>query len=226
MAQYHLQQRNVLRPIDFTIEKRTQIISLLLKTYKRLALLVNGNDEEQRTTAKKLWEKTTIIMTDSVEKNLHTKNGIAAALGSSHIPLHLLCKAHTVDTLDRSNINVLASLESSHKFREALGSINPGVKSFLRGEKSVVFCVVKSILNFFSHNKSLSSSTNQAELFDYVLQGENKVKHLSLYHERRFTKLGYSCASILDVLPYIQMVLTLTRHFLLTRGNWNVGRFV
>ena len=53
--------RYVLGPIDFAYENCTQIISLLLETYKQLAL-VNGNDEEQRTTAKELWEKTTIIM--------------------------------------------------------------------------------------------------------------------------------------------------------------------
>ena len=109
-------------------------------------------------------------------------------LGSSHIALHLLCKVHTVEVLDRSNINVLASFESFCKFREALESINPGVNSFLISEKSVVLCAINSILNFVSHDKS--SSTNQAELFDYVLQKENKAKHLSLYQEWHFTKLG------------------------------------
>ena len=64
MAQYHLQQQYVLRPIDFAYEKCT---------------LVNSNNEEQRRTAKELWENTTIIMADSVEKNLHIENGIAAA---------------------------------------------------------------------------------------------------------------------------------------------------
>ena len=39
-------QRYVLCPINFAYENRTQIISLLLEIYKRLALLVNGNDEE------------------------------------------------------------------------------------------------------------------------------------------------------------------------------------
>ena len=47
-------------------------------------------------------------------------------------------------------------------------------------------------------------------LFDYVIQHENKVKHLSLYQERRFTKLGYSAAAVLDAFPYIQMVLNET----------------
>ena len=73
---------------------------------------------------------------------------------------------------------------------------------------------IKSILNFLSHDKS-SSSTNQAAFFDYVLWRENKVKHFSLYQEQHFTKLGYSCASILDAMPYIQLVLMMvTRHFL------------
>ena len=200
-------QRYVLRPLFFAYETRTQIVNLLLETLERLAVLVNK--ESKKTDAKTLWEKINIIMTDSVEKNLHIENGIAAALGSSHIPLHLLCKAHTVEALDRSNINVLAQIEEAVKFRESLESINPGLKSFLRGEKSVALCAIKSILNFVSHDKS-SSSTNQAELFDYVLQREKKIKHLSLYQERRFTKLGYSCSSILDAMPYIQMVLNET----------------
>ena len=162
---------------------------MVLETLECLAVLVNGNNEK-KTTSKELWEKITIIMTDSIEKNLHIEDGIAAAVGSTHIPIHLLCMAHTVEALDRSNINALANLEESLKFREALESITPGVMSFLRGEKSVVLCAIKSILNIVSHNNS-SSSTNQAELFDYVLQRENKVKHLSFYQEHRFTKLQY-----------------------------------
>ena len=39
---------------------------------------------------------------------------------------------------------------------------------------------------------------------------EGKIKHLSLYQERRFTKLVYSWTSILDAPPYIQMVLNET----------------
>ena len=65
---------------------------------------------------------------------------------------------------------------------------------------------IKSILKFVSHDKSATSS-NQADLFDCILERERKVKHLSLYQERRFTKLSYSCTSILDAIPYIQMVV-------------------
>ena len=87
--------------------------------------------------------------------------------------------------------------------------MNSGVKSFLRGKKSVVLCAIKCILSFVSHDKS-AASTNQAELFDYILDREGKIRHLSLYQKHRFTKLGYSCTLILDALPYIQMVLNET----------------
>ena len=179
-------KRYVLHPVDFAYENHTQIISLLLETYNRLVLL---NNDKQRTVAKELWEKTMIIMIDSVDEEPEIEKGIATALGSNHIPLDLLCKVYTVEALNTSNINVLASLESSLKFREAPESINACVKSFVRGEKLQVLYAIKSTNNFASHDKS-SSPTNRRELIDYVLQRENKVKHLSLYQERRFTKLG------------------------------------
>ena len=150
-----------------------------------------------------------INYTGRLSREFHTEKGIAKELKSNHVPYHFLCKAHTVEALDRSNINVLANLEHALKFREALESMNIGMKSFLHGEKSVVLCAIKCILSFVSHDKS-ATSTNQAELFDYILHHEEKIKHLSLYQLRRFTKLGYSCTLILDALPYIQMVLNET----------------
>ena len=193
-----------MHPLFYALEDKAQIVKLLVETYKHLALLVDSN--QRSATAKDLWEKTSIIMTDSVEKNIHIEKGIAKELKSNHVPYHFLCKAHTVEALDRSNINVLANLEHVLKFREALESMNSGVKSFLCEEKAVVLCAIKCILSFVSHDKS-AASTNQAELFDCILHSEGKIKHLSLYQEHRFTKLGYSCTSILDPLPYIQMVL-------------------
>ena len=67
-------------------------------------------------------------------------------------------------------------------------------------------CGIKSTLNLISHDKS-ASSTNLADLFDFILQRENQVKHTSFYQGRRFTKLGYSAASILDALPCLRMLL-------------------
>ena len=191
----------------FSIEDRAQIVNLLVETYKHLALLVDSN--QGSATTKDLWQKASVILADSVEKNLHTEKGIAKELKSNHVPYHFLCKAHTVEALARSHINVLANLEHAIKFREALKSMNSGVKSFLCRGKSVVLCAIKCILSFVSHNKS-AASTNQAKLFDYILHREGKIKHLSLYQLYQFTKLGYSCTMIFDALPYNQMVLNET----------------
>ena len=163
--------RFVLRSLFFAFEYRTQIVKLFVETYEHLALLVDSN--QGSATAKDLWEKTSIIRTDPVEKNLHTKKAITKELKSNHVPYHILCKAHTVEALDRSNINVFANLEHALKFREALESMNSAVRSFLRVEKSVVLCAIKSIVSFVSHEKS-AALTNQAELFDYILHHEGK----------------------------------------------------
>ena len=74
------------------------------------------------------------------------------------------------------------------------------------GGKSVVECAIISILSLISHDKS-ATSTNQADLFDHILEREGAVKHVAMYYERRFTKLGYSTASILEALPYLRMLL-------------------
>ena len=60
-----------------------------------------------------------------------------------------------------------------------------------------------------SHENS-AYSTNQADLFDYISNRENQVKLYSIYHERRFTKHGYSAASILQSLPFLRMLINET----------------
>ena len=71
-----------------------------------------------------LWEKVDAIMTDSVTKNLGTEETISNALGSTHQPYHLLCKSHTVEALDKSNLEVLAKIEKSVKQQEVFKQIN------------------------------------------------------------------------------------------------------
>ena len=153
-------------------------------------------------------KKLQAIMTDSVSKNLKNENGVEEQLRSNYKPTHLLCKSHLVEAFDRANIDVLSQVDKKVNFREKLESINPS-KSFLRREQSVAVCGLKSILNVVSHDKS-ASSANQVDLFDFILQWENQVKHMSLYRERRFTRLSYSAASILNAPPYQRMLLNET----------------
>ena len=93
--------------------------------------------------------------------------------------------------------------------RETLESINPGVRSFVRGEPATVVAGVNTLLKLVSHDAS-ANPTNLATTFDHIIEREDQVKHMSLYKSRRFAYLGFCCASILDALPYLQMLLTET----------------
>ena len=83
-------------------------MKLIVETYNRLAATLQHHDS---VTAKTLWEKTTALMTDSVEKNLFIGEGVADKLLSNYAPLHLLCKSHPVEAFDRSNMAVLTDID-------------------------------------------------------------------------------------------------------------------
>ena len=157
-------------------------------------------------TPTQLWNNLTALMTDSVAKNLEVEALVSKELNTDHIPLHLLCKSHTVEGLDRSNIKVLSEVEITVKLREKIEAVNPGIKIFIRGEQSIIIAGIKSILNLVSHAKS-ASPTNLAHQFDVICEREGIVKHMSLYQERRFAKLGYVAGSILDSMDLLHTLL-------------------
>ena len=74
-------------------------------------------------------------MTDSVSNYLKIEDLIGESLGSDHRPYHLLCKFHTVEKLDATNLEVLATIEKSVKQRELFELINPSLKSIFGGKK-------------------------------------------------------------------------------------------
>ena len=166
----------LLRPIFFAYEDRAQIIHLIVETYNRLAATINT--DEDLISAKMIWEKTTVVMTDSVSKNLKIGKGVAETLQSFYVSYHHLCKSHPVDSFVQSNLSVLTSVENEIKFWEKIQTMNPAVKSFLRGNTSVDEAAITSILSLVSHNKS-SHSTNQANLFGYIVQREGQIKHIA-----------------------------------------------
>ena len=87
----------------------------------------------------------------------------------------------------------MAAFEERVKLRQRLEAINPALKPFFRGKKAVVAAGIQAILKLVSYDKS-GNSSSLAEEFDVIIEGEGAVKHMSLHHERRFTKLGYSAA--------------------------------
>ena len=194
-----------LRPVYVAYEDRENIARVLAETYERLAVAAEVKMSTP-VSAKELWEKTDNLMTDSVTKNLNIGPLIASKLGSSHIPKALLCNAHVVEKFDDTNLNVLADVERKLKLRERLEKINPSLRPFFRGKKAIVVAGIQALLKLITHDKS-GNTVSLAEEFDELLESEGLVKHMVLYHERRFTNLGYCAASILSALPQLHRLL-------------------
>ena len=142
-----------LRPIFFAYEDREQITELFCETFRRLAAAVSVL-KNVVIVASELWEKIDALMTDAVAKNLGVVSTIPAALESSHHPYHFLCKSHRVEALDRSNLEVLASIEKKVEQQQVLENINPALKSFSRGKKALVEAGIEALLTLITHNNS------------------------------------------------------------------------
>ena len=191
-----------LRPIFFAYENREQIVLLLVETYERLSVACS-----ELYTPIVLWEKTVAVMTDSVNKNLKIEDGIGESLNSTHRPYHLLCKPHTVEKLDVSNIIVLLSkVEALVKQRDTLESISPRLKSFFRGKKTTVEAGIDALMTLVTHDKS-GKTTSLADLFDMICEREGVTKRIFLFQQRRFAKLGKSAASLVEAFPILRIML-------------------
>jgi hypothetical protein len=194
-----------LRPLFFAYEDKKQITLLFTETFKRLAAAASIRKGTACQPAE-LWEKVFALMTDAVTKNLGIEETIAASLESNHHPLHLLCKSHTVEALDRSNLDVLSQIEKDVKQQDILERINPRLKSFFRGKSAVVEAGIDAILKLVTHNKS-ANSCSQADLFECICEREGEVKRIFLYQQRRFAKLGKAAASILNAKDILNTLL-------------------
>ena len=186
-----LNQMYRLKPLFFAKETAENIASLIVETYERLASAAS-TALKTPVSAEALWKNTSHFMTDAVSKNLNVPSFIAKKLKTSHFPSQLLCKAHTVEALDKSNLHVLAHIENALNLREHLVNITPHLRSFYRGKSTVVVCGINALLKDNSAN-----SVSLANEFDSIVEMAGEVKHMSLYHERRFTALGYAAAAIL-----------------------------
>ena len=193
-----------LRALFFAFEDREQIIKLVVET--RLSVASGST-----FTAKQLWENITNFMTDSVSKNLKVEEGVAAKLESSHIPYHTLCKSHVCEKLDEACIKALTNIETELNYPQLIITKQPQLKSFVRQTKCITLAAIKAMLKIVAHEES-AKPTSLAHDFDLQLEEDGVYKSMSLYKERRFTKLGYSAAAILDCLPQYEKVLEKTSY--------------
>ena len=107
---------------------------------------------------------------------------------------------------DQSNLSVLSKLEKDIKLRNTLESITPSLKLFFHGKKTAAEAGISALLKIVIYNKS-ANSCFLADEFYYVIDQEGKIKHMSLYNQRRFAKLVYSSDSIIAGLDLLQMLL-------------------
>ena len=149
------------------------------------------------------------FMTDSVTKNLNVENLVAEKLSSNHIPLHFLCNAHTSEKFDEMTLAVLTTIEKQISLREKLESSNPQLKSFYRGKKCIVGCALTALCKLISPDKSANSASLSDE-FDMFVEREGMVKLVTMYQERKFTKLGTTCACVVKSLDMYERLLAET----------------
>ena len=194
-----------LRPLFFAYEDREQITNLFCETFERLAIAVSIREVDTITPAM-LWEKIDALMTDAVTKNLGIENTIPAALGSTHHPLHLLCKSHTVEALDKSSLQVMTKVEKNVSQQETMEGINPALKTFFRGKAAVVEAGIDALITLVTHNKS-ANSCSQSDLFEYICEREGVNKRIFLYQQRRFAKIGKAAACLLEAKDILVMLL-------------------
>jgi len=191
-----------LRALFFAFEDRNQITLLITETLKRLAVATG----DESATAAKLWSNIYAVMTDAVTKNLKIEEEVAKALGSSHVPLHLLCKSHTCEKFDESCINSLVEIERELSYADLLIKRQPRLKPFIRQSKCVVVTAMKALLKLVSHEES-AKPTSLAKEFDLQLEKDGVCKSLSLYKERRFSKMGYTAGAIVECIPQFKAIL-------------------
>ena len=139
-----------------------------METYEHLAAAATIVSGKIVTTAN-LWEKTDAFMTDAASKNLEIEKLVPRILNSEYQPYHILCKSHTVEKLDQSNLSVVSKLEKDIKLCDILESTNPLLKPFFHGKKTVAEAGITALLKLVSYNK-LANSCSLADEFDHVVE--------------------------------------------------------
>ena len=101
-------------------------------------------------------------------------------------PYH--CKSHTCERLDTDILSALTEIENKINIRSKILAQEPNSKSIVQ----VALIVVLKLVSKESDGKTVSLT----EQFDCILDEDGVHKSLSLYKEKRFTKLGYLAGAV------------------------------
>ena len=156
-----------------------------------------------------LWRNIYAFMTDSVTKNLEVENLVSEMLGTTYIPIHILCKSHTCEKLDECCIDTIVEIEKQLKLADTITKRQPRLKSFVRQNKCLTICAMKALLKLVAREES-GKPTSLSKEFDAALEEEGLTKSLSLYIERRWTKTGYTAGALVECIPILKKILNET----------------
>ena len=106
-------------------------------------------------------------------------------------------QSHTVEALDRSNLNVLPEVEKSVKQQEIFEGNSPTIKSFFHEKGALAEAGTEVLLNLITHDKS-GGSCFQADLFDHRCKQEGITTRVFLYQRSRFAELGKAAAALME----------------------------
>ena len=95
------------------------------------------------------------------------------------ITYHALCKSHTKQKFDQSNLSVLSKLEKDVKLRDTLESFNLLLKPCFHGKKTVVEAGIAALLKLVTYDES-ANSCSLADKFDYIVEREGHLQNLGI----------------------------------------------
>ena len=100
------------------------------------------------------------------------------------------------------NLSVLNKFEKDTKLRGKFVSVNPALKLYFWGKYAIVESGIHTLLNLVTCNKS-ANSCSLADEFEYIVEKEVKVKHVSLSSTivckiRIFSCTNFSCTAIMS----------------------------
>ena len=93
--------------------------------------------------------------------------------------------------------NHLPKIKGKINLRGHILSCEPKLKSFIGCSKSIVEVALSALLKLVSKEAD-GKTVSLREQFDCALEADGVQKSLSLYKEKRFTKLGYLAGSVLS----------------------------
>lgn len=186
-----------LRSISLAYEDHNNIVKFLVEQMKRLGVAANCSPVD-------IWKQITAYMTDAVSKNMHVLEAVAKILNSDHIPLHLLCCAHTCVDMDKKCLEVLIEIETAMDLKNKILKNMKSLAAFMRPNKSIVEIAIEAITKLVTNT---GHKTSLAKQFSDICDAQNKQKKIGFYHQRRFTKLGHCAGTIVHNLEEIRLLL-------------------